>query len=298
MSSVGGSVCSCVSGAANSDGLTSRALIDSGGSNILDSDSTPESGGDCVVRGDGALVNSGGDRNDGGHNGLVLAVAKRAVSNGGCTGRNGDDSGAVDSCGAGRAVLATIGLDGSGLSSAGDAGNGALGADGLNSGRGDSAGDEAGRAAAESDSVSLDLSRHDSHGGGTSGPVVGTKAKSGIQTSINVGALNGTVVGASAGGGLEGGTNTAVRGRTDIDTVGEGSRESDSLTLAVGSDLQSGTDDAVVAVNGEASLQCIGDDSTVELGADQRLGTHRGRCAGRARDGRGAGGSRVERHRS
>jgi len=141
---VGGSVCSCVSSSANSDCLASGTLVNRGGSNVLDSDSTPDSGSDCVVCGNGALIDSGGNGNNSSHNSLLLTVTERAVSNGRCTGRDCDDRGFVDSCGAGRTVLGTVGLDSSGLSSARDARDGALGADSLHSSRGEGAGGKTG----------------------------------------------------------------------------------------------------------------------------------------------------------
>jgi hypothetical protein len=192
-------------------------------------------------------------------------------------------------CSAERAILANISLTSLSLGTAGNAGDRSLRVDSLDSGRCDSAGHKAAGTTANSDRAGLNLGRQDSDGCGTTRPRVGTKTKSRVQAGIYIGALDGAVVGANASRDLEGGTNAKARGRADINTIGGSGRKAHGLALAVVSDLESATNNAVIAVDSEVSFECIADDGTVELEADQRFGTSRGRSAGRTDDSRGAG---------
>lgn len=109
LGSVGRSVLGGVDISANSDGLAGRTLIDSAGDNILNSDGSLKSSGDCIVGCNGALVDGASHRNHGRDHGLLLSSAKRAVGNSGCAGRDGDNSGAVHNCSTLSIVVLTSG---------------------------------------------------------------------------------------------------------------------------------------------------------------------------------------------
>lgn len=119
LGSVGQSELGCVDVSADSNSLAGGALIDSAGDNVLDSDSSLKSSCDCVVGCDGALIDGASHRNNIRDDGSLLPSAKRAVSNSGCAGRDGDNSGAVNNC----SSLGIVGLTSSSLRAARNAGD-------------------------------------------------------------------------------------------------------------------------------------------------------------------------------
>lgn len=186
---------SCVDISANSDGLAGRALVNSAGDNVLDSDSSLKSSHDCVIGRDGTLVDGASHGYDGSDNSLLLTSAKRAIGNAGCAGRDGDDSSAVNNCG----TLGIVCLSRGSLSTTRNAGNGTLRANSLDSGGSDCAGDETGRTTAKNNGTGLNLSGDNSDSCSGLRTRIGANAKSRVRPSIDVSALDSTVVSANAG---------------------------------------------------------------------------------------------------
>lgn len=174
----------------------------------MDCDGSQKGGRDCIVGCNRALIDGAGHGNNSSNDSLLLSSAKRAVGHRRCARGHCDDCSAVD----GRCLLSTICLTSDSLGTAGNAGDGALGANSLNSGGCDSTGDETGRTTAKNNSTGLNLGGNNSHGGCGGRTRVGANAKSRIESSNDVCALNGTVVCANTSRALEGSADTNIRG--------------------------------------------------------------------------------------
>jgi hypothetical protein len=222
-----------------------------------------------------------GNRDDGGNNSGILASSQWAISDGRCARRDSDNCRRVHS---GSGVRTTVASNSAG----GDAGHRARGTDCLNDGACENAGLHS-RAAFGLDGLGLgDGCRHGHDDRSrSSGSAVVLKTESSINT-LGEDELESAVVGALAGGLVEGSGNTGLLGGADINTVAKTGGDYGNLTLS-GLNGQRSTDDTGVALDGECDVEAVGDDASVQLGADQALKTSRGSdCRGT-----GAGGSRV-----
>lgn len=242
---------------ADSNRLSSRAFIDSRSNNILLGDGTVESSDDIGVLGrKRANVDGLGNRDDGGDS------AERAVGDSRCAGRDGDDGGAVNSGSAERTANNAVGRHSS---------HGAGRADGQSRGLSDSASLDGRLAVADEDSRGLDLSSDDSDGLGSIRAGVNANAESRVEVSGDDGGSEGAVESASSIGVVEGGSSALIVGRAEVNAVAKAGREASGLALAGLLDVHSSTDESMTALNGEGSTEGVGDDISVQLGADERL---------------------------
>lgn len=248
---------------ADGDCLSSRAFVHSRSNNILLGDGTVESSDDVgVLGGKRANVDGLGNRDDGGDDSVVLASAERAVGDSRCAGRDGDDGGAVNSGSAERTANNAVGRHSS---------HGAGRADGQSRGLSDSASLDGRLAVADEDSRGLDLSSDDSDGLGSIRAGVNANAESRVEVSGDDGGSEGAVESASSIGVVEGGSSALIVGRAEVNAVAKAGREASGLTLAGLLDVHSSTDESMTALNGEGSTEGVGDDISVQLGADERL---------------------------